>query len=358
MMELLRKSFDAFYDAIKPAVFLATQHDPEIAHTLFKSFCRFLHATKLERVVLDNHSNKQNPEFKISNAAGFNKNGEIHPNVMKYFGFDGIVIGTVTGEPWEGNPRPRTKRFPKTKSLVNWMGLPGEGVNRIAERIYRYGEHDMPLTINLMATPGKQGDKALRDLERTVLTTKELPNIQGYELNISCPNTHTDGKIDSRRYYEQEAKTMIHTVSRLLSPEQSLDLKVSPDLTEEGVEHTIEIAGTKVKRIVTTNTTTEHLPEYIPKSPGKGGASGDAVYRASLKTQKRFYHEIQRRGLPLELVACGGIDSSMRVRQRIAAGAKEIQIYTPIIFKGTKLLREFRNAVRRREYWKAKREIK
>ncbi len=342
-MEILRKSFDAFYDAIKPAVFWATKKDPEKAHELFVNFCRFLHTLKLERIVLNNPSNKKSHEFKISNAAGFNKNGEIHPNVLKYLGFDRAVIGTVTYDEWKGNPRPRTKRFPETESLVNWMGLPGIGADRVAETVYFYGKHSMPLTVNIMATPGKQGDELLRDLKDTVDELKYLRNIDRFELNVSCPNTHLDGKIDARNHYQSQLSQMLYVVFKSKHDYQSCDVKVSPDLDEAGIEQTVEVLSHYPARaVVTANTSTNHLPEFIPDSPGKGGASGNAVYPASLRTQTKFYDEIHKRNLPLELVACGGINSLKRAAERLAAGAEEIQIYTPLIFKGTKILREFR----------------
>ena len=67
--------------------------------------------------------------------AGLNKNAEIPPSTMKYLGFDRVVIGTVTNDKWKGNPKPRIARYPSTESLVNWMGLPGEGAEKIVERL-------------------------------------------------------------------------------------------------------------------------------------------------------------------------------------------------------------------------------
>lgn len=155
-MNFLREAFDSFYDTIQPIVFSRTNHDPEKAHELFIWFCRILYKTKLEKLVLDNDTNKSNPSFEISDAAGFNKNGDIPPSVLHYLGFDRAVIGTVTADYWKGNPRPRCVRFPKTESMVNWQGLPGIGAEAVAEKLATYS-HTIPLTINFMATPKKKG---------------------------------------------------------------------------------------------------------------------------------------------------------------------------------------------------------
>jgi dihydroorotate dehydrogenase len=343
-MNILRKGSDAFYDAIKPIIFRATKKDPEIAHSLFILYCNWLYKLNLDRLVLDNFSNHQSP-YLISNAAGFNKNAEIPPRALKYLGFDRVVIGTVTGDEWVGNPRPRTQRFPKTHSLVNWMGLPGIGASGVAERLHSYeGQYEIPLTINLMATPGKKWGNILSDLAKTTLALRNIPNVDRFELNISCPNTHSQtGELDARREYKANLGKMAGIVRNLLLTNQSLDLKVSPDSSEQDIEDIIDAAlAFGIRRITTTNTTTHHHPNFIPDSPGKGGASGNAVYDASLIVQKMFYERINQRNLDLELIACGGINTPEKRDERLKYGAKEIQIYTPLIFSGTRILRDLR----------------
>ncbi len=343
-MDILRKGFDCFYDVVKPIIFKATAKDPERAHELFISLCRGLHKTRLEKLVLDNKTNHNNLSYKISNAAGFNKNAEISPTVLKYLGFDRVVIGTVTNDSWGGNPRPRTKRYVKTGSLVNWMGLPGIGAERIAERLFEYGDHKIPLTINLMSTPGKKGDELLRDLKGTILTLKDLPYVDRFELNISCPNTFSSiGVLDARQKYVDQLFDMLEVVLEDVNLGQDLYLKISPDADEREVDEILEICNHyRVCGFTLTNTTTNHRPEYIYDSPGKGGASGNAVYDDSLRVQKLFAERISE---DVRLIACGGINSVDRLKERGSFGnVKEIQVYTPLIFSGTSLLRKLRSA--------------
>ncbi len=88
-MILLRKSFDAFYDLVKQPIFEKTTSDPKKAHEKFVRLCRAIHSIPfLEEIALDNSSNYQNPGFELSNAAGFNKDGQIPPTILKYLGFD------------------------------------------------------------------------------------------------------------------------------------------------------------------------------------------------------------------------------------------------------------------------------
>ncbi len=348
-MDVIRSAFDIIYDRIKPIVFKITENDPQQAHEVFTLFCRLLYTSHLERLVLNNRDNKLRPGFELSNAAGFNKNADIPPTVLKHLGFDRVVFGTITYDPWDGNTRPTIRRYADTESMVNWMGLPGDGAQIIAERIAGYEYHEVPTTINFMSTPQKQGDKLLKDLEETILATRDLPYVDRFELNISCPNTHSgSGKIDTRKENLRMLDSMMKVVDTNVYPLQKIYVKVSPDSTQADVNDTVDVARAhRVNGIVTTNSTTKHDRRYIPVSPQVdrkkvGGASGDAVYESSLRVQKMYEAKINEIGLNWKIIACGGNKSLQRIYERRMNGAVGIQIYAPLIFSGTKLLRELR----------------
>ncbi|MEK6910458.1 MAG: hypothetical protein AABW82_01665 [Nanoarchaeota archaeon] len=329
--------------------------DPEDAHHAFVEAARRIHAFRLENILFDCLENKLDPGFEISNAAGFNKDGNIPPTFLKALGFDRVVVGTVTADPWQGNPCPRIVRYSSTDSMVNWMGLPGVGAKTVAENLKRYGHHGVPITINLMSTPGKTGNELLKDLRTTMLATKDLPYVDRYELNISCPNTHAAiGKGDSRAEYQSKLKEMMEVVAvNRRDPDQEIYLKVSPDLSKEDIIRIVQIAGDYgIDGFTTTNTTTHHDPNFIrhrPNPEGKGGASGNAVYNRSYETQQAFRDAINAGGYQLNLIACGGINSAERVRLRtICEKVNGVQIFTPLIYKGPALLRELRRTERRR----------
>jgi len=336
-MDVVRYGLDLLYDIIKPAVFLTTSKDPEKAHELFISFCQFLHKTGLEKIVLDNKSNKIIPPFELSNAAGFNKNGEIHPFVLQYLGFDRVVIGTITNDAWPGNPRPRCKRYTETESLVNWMGFPGEGSQAVAERLVEYGKHEVPLTINFMSTPQKHGDELLRDLESTILNLRDHPYVDRFELNISCPNTPNKyGRIDARDEHQKQLDNMLTGVEGLLHPSQELYIKVSPDLDVKDVNETIAVSKYHlVNGFTISNISTEYNNE-------KGGVSGNAVYDSSSRVQNLFQEYIIKNNKSWKIIACGGINSIEKAKERLSKDTTGIQIFTPLIFSGTKILRELR----------------
>ncbi|MEP6817363.1 MAG: dihydroorotate dehydrogenase (quinone), partial [Marmoricola sp.] len=59
-------------------------------------------------------------------AAGFDKNA-VGIDALGALGFGFVEVGTVTGEPQPGNPRPRLFRLPADRAVVNRMGFNNDG---------------------------------------------------------------------------------------------------------------------------------------------------------------------------------------------------------------------------------------
>lgn len=351
-MHRIRNFVDDWYDRHRDEIFERTKDNPKEAHNEFIRRARIINGLGLSKILLNCFENSFHPGFEISNAAGFNKNGDIPPLFLKYLGFDRVVIGTVTADPWAGNEGQTIWRYPETKSMVNCEGLPGIGADRVADNVLNYGwMHGVPLTINMMSTPGKKGDELLKDIAYTADRMMMLPFVDRAEINISCPNTHSDdGEFDMRSYYQELVRGMITTVRKRLRDSQELWLKVSPDLKEEGISDIIEVTqNCAVNGLVVTNTTTEHDKTYIGDSPRRGGASGNAVYERAKYIQDRFSRKLLELGSDVKLIAAGGISSAGRAKERtdsLCARGRVIgiQLYTPLIYEGPKLLRQLRLA--------------
>lgn len=331
-MDLARKVFDSSYNLFKPFLFYATKKDPEWAHDLFVSFSKFLTLTKLEKFFLDNESNYKRLPFEISNAAGLDKNAEISPEFFRYLGFDRVVYGTFTEEKWEGNPRPRTKRIVKEKSLINNIGWENDGSKVISSRLRFHKNYEVPITISVGFTPDPtlSIEQKWRYLKKVFnqFNGKGIHCINRIEYNPSCPNL-----LISREENQKLLREIVPFIKSNLSPWQELNIKVSPDLDEREIDNFIKLTYDFTDGYVLTNTTKKH-------NYGNGSASGNILYALSLETQKKFYERLQNTSK--KIIACGGIDSVEKIKERLEYGAKEIQIFTPLIFEGPGLLRDLR----------------
>ncbi len=332
-MDLIRKVFDSSYDLIKHPLFYVTNKDPEIAHDLFVLFSKVLSLARLEKLVLDNKENYTQLPFEISSAAGFDKNARVSPKIFKNLGFDRIVIGTVTRKAWPGHPRPRIKRDVSRESLINLIGWNNDSAKAVANRLKLYQNQEVKITINIGPTPAPELSvkERLKDLEETIKIFKDISYVDRFEYCPSCPN------IDIFREENQELLgEFANFIKNKIYPHQALYIKISPDIDKKEIDRTINVTYDFVRGYVTTNTTTRH--EY-----GKGGGSGNILYDYSLETQKRFYGVLKN--TDKEIIACGGINSTERVEERISIEPqekKEVQLFTPIVFSGPRLLRELR----------------
>src|SRR5690606_37919919 len=73
----------------------------------------------------------QNP---VGLSAGYDYDGDV-TQIIPAVGFGFHTIGTVTLEPYEGNPKPRLGRFPNSKAILVNKGLKSIGAPAIIEKL-------------------------------------------------------------------------------------------------------------------------------------------------------------------------------------------------------------------------------
>src|SRR5580658_2211861 len=71
-------------------------------------------------------------------AAGFDKDAR-RARALAALGFGHVELGTVTALAQEPNPPPNLFRLPKDRALVNRLGFPNEGAERVTRRLAEYG---------------------------------------------------------------------------------------------------------------------------------------------------------------------------------------------------------------------------
>jgi dihydroorotate dehydrogenase len=274
----------------------------------------------------------------IGLAAGLDKNGVAIP-AWAALGFGFIEIGTVTAKSQAGNPKPRIFRFPERQALVNRLGFNNDGADVIAERMHKLRESGrwpaVPVGINI----GKSKATPLEDAADDYLYSfRLLSEFADYiALNVSSPNTPGLRELQGPAALSQLLRAIRNENRK--NPKPVL-VKIAPDLSSNELE---EIMATceenEIGGIIATNTTLDH--SSIPSARDQeGGLSGAPLREKSTAVVRRI---AARSTIPV--VGSGGISDAESAREKFAAGARLLQIYTGYIYRGPRLLREIMESV-------------
>jgi dihydroorotate dehydrogenase len=117
-------------------------------------------------------------------------------------------------------------------------------------------------------------------------------------------------------------------------------VKIAPDLAPNELEQVVATCEShRVAAIIATNTTIDHSA-IRPDKDEPGGLSGLPLREKSTQ----FVRTIAARS-SIPIIASGGIIDAHSAREKIAAGAQLLQIYTGLIYRGPSLLREIADGI-------------
>jgi len=330
-----------YYPFVRKALF---QLDPERAHEMTFSQLRRVTGTPLEFLVRQKVPAKPvtcmglNFKNPLGLAAGLDKNGECI-DAFAAMGFGSIEIGTVTPRPQPGNDKPRIFRLVAAEGLINRMGFNNLGVDNLVENVKK-AHFDGVLGINIgknKDTPVEQGK------DDYLICMDKVYAYAGYiAINISSPNTPG---LRTLQYGEalDDLLVAIKNKQQALAEKHHkyvpVAVKIAPDLSEEEL---IQVADSLVRHnidgVIATNTTLDRsLVEGMNYASESGGLSGRPLQLKSTEIIRRLSGELAGR---LPIIGVGGIDSVMAAREKMAAGASLVQIYSGFIYKGPPLVKE------------------
>ncbi len=306
---------------VKPALFLML---PETAHGVAKwSFRRsFIWKMLSWRLrVEDNRLQTKVGTLTLPNpvgiAAGFDKDCEM-PAALFNIGFGYLTLGTVTRNPREGNPKPRMWRYPQ-KSLVNSMGLPNEGVQKVAANLSKRGLTKGPIIVSISGLSVEEFVECYSQIE---------PLVNGIELNISSPNT-----ADVRIFQEPDVlRKLLGALGSVRTSGKPVWVKIPPYFDNKQRENVHNLIDECIKASVDAITATNTKPITEPRaSIGTGGLSGPLILQDTLRIVADVYNHT---GGKIPINACGGISSGLDAWRAFEAGASSGQLYTGLIYEG------------------------
>ncbi len=324
--------------------------DAETAHRLGFATLRARHKARLNRH--GPHLNERGPHLNggveamglrfpgvLGVAAGFDKDAK-GVDALAGLGFGFVEVGTVTGEPQAGNPRPRLFRLPRDRAVVNRMGFNNEGAEAVARRLdRRAARRHLPVVVGINIGKTKrvpEHDEAavVADYEKSARLL--APHADYLVVNVSSPNT--PGLRDLQTV--ARLRPLLAGVRRAADAgtrrRVPLLVKIAPDLSDDDVAAVADLAvEVGLDGIVATNTTlsrdgltsTDHEVARV----GAGGLSG-APLRARATEVLRLLRA--RVGPELTIISVGGIGSAHDAHERLEAGATLLQAYTAFVYQG------------------------
>ena len=228
------------------------------------------------------------------------------------FGF--VTGGTITLQERFGNPKPRLFHIPKEKALVNSLGFPSLGLEKVKKNLINNNDSRIFLSVS-----GINEDEIISCVKSLEEKTKV------FEINISSPNTaglrlfHNPSELS--KLVGKIKKVSRNIILIKLPPWHETEKQIFLDLGKTAI-----IAG--ADGLVVANS----LPVIDEKlAVGKGGKSGKVL---SSNTNRMIAEIRSFVGPEPIIVACGGIFDSKDVWNALALGADLCQGYTGFIYEG------------------------
>lgn len=264
----------------------------------------------------------------IGLAAGFDKNGRSVAGLDR-LGFGYLVVGSVTPQPREGNPKPRIVRYPAQRALGNSVGLANPGAAAVAERLAATGPVRTPVIVSVA---GFQVDEL-----RTAVGLL-APLVDGVELQLYCPNTEL-----SQTFDKEERLAEILTVLPDVT-DRPLFVKLPHFQGDEATQLALRLLDVcRDSPTVTGVTVMGSLRRTQPRlSTGFGSITGAPALDRTVDVTSR----VAARAGRLAIKAVGGIATGADAARVLAAGATTVEVYTAVVYRGPRVARRILSELR------------
>lgn len=279
----------------------------------------------------------------IGLAAGFDKNARYLPE-LEALGFGFVEIGTVTPIAQEGNAKPRLIRLPHDRALINRMGFNNDGVKVVAGRLMAWREKfpfsELIIGGNIGKNKATPNEDAWKDYE---ICFRQLHDkVDYFVVNVSSPNTPGLRELQEKDSL-QKILSHLQTINAQQSFPKPILLKIAPDLNIELVDDIIELViELRLDGLVVANTTVsrENLsPSSKQKAEdfGAGGLSGRPLKQKSTDLIRYIRASLSD---DVVIIGSGGVFTAEDAKEKIAAGASLVQVWTGFIYQGPSIAKQ------------------
>jgi dihydroorotate dehydrogenase len=337
------------YDLARKALFAT---DPETAHELTMESLRLGHRLGATRLLCKSHRQPvtcMGLEFPnpVGVAPGLDKNGDYF-EALGDLGFGFVEIGTITPRPQPGNPKPRVFRLPQANAMINRLGFNNKGVDHLVRRVRRHRFTGI-LGINI----GKNFDTPIENAVDDYLycLDKVYPYADYVTVNISSPNTEHLRELQGEEALDGLLQMIAERRADLAAEHGRcvpLAVKVAPDLDSDAIRVIAEVVTRhRMDAVIATNTTIgREGVAGMRYATEAGGLSG-----APLKPKADGVLAAFKAALPeeIDLIGVGGITCGQDAVDKLDRGAKVVQFYTGMVYRGPELVGECLQAIAQRD---------
>ena len=229
----------------------------------------------------------------------------------------GFVTKAVSPEPRHGNPAPRVWDF--DGGMINAVGLANPGLDGVRSYAMPWIAANVQRPRVLVNVVGR----AIEDYATVVEGLDATPGFQGFELNVSCPNTKKGGlefgaDPDALRALVERARA---------ATAKPLFVKLSPTLPDvvSTVRVAIDAGATGVSLFNTMPGLVVDIEQRRPVLGfGSGGVSGPAGLPVAVLATWRVSQALPN----VPIIGTGGVSSAEHALQLIIAGASLVALGT------------------------------
>ncbi len=236
------------------------------------------------------------------------------------FPFAAYVPKTVTADARTGNPAPRVTETPS--GMINAIGLENPGIDAWIGLLPEWAALRQPVIVSVGGNEPEQYAAVVKALEKHLASAPAgtAPRIEGYELNVSCPNVSSGLQIGA-----DPAATAEVVAACREATDRFLLAKLTPnvrDVTEAGAAALG--AGADGLSLVNTFKAMVLDPQTLRPFLGNrtGGLCGPAIKPIAL----RMVAEVAQAFPDTPIVGMGGVMTGLDALEFIACGATAVAV--------------------------------
>jgi dihydroorotate dehydrogenase (NAD+) catalytic subunit len=264
----------------------------------------------------------QNP---VVLAAGTAAYGRELAEVVALQALGGLVTKAVSAEPRAGAPAPRVAEF--DGGMINAVGLANPGVEGVRRDHLPWLATALPTVRKIANVVGFTVEEFAGVVERLedALSSASAGALDGYELNVSCPNVKKGGA-----EFGADPAALAEVVRQARqATRRPLFVKLSPTLPDIARSAAVAVdAGADALTLV--NTIPGLVIDVDRRRPalgfGTGGVSGAALLPVGVLATWKVH-----RAVSVPILGIGGVSSAEDALQYIVAGASLVGIGTAML---------------------------